>query len=204
MSSQRRKDGERGPPAYVQGKAAVPRVMPRQPDLLISAFFCWPTVGSGLAGLASIWSPRDKMDEEWHDVVGFTIKGRFHDTPERKHPRHRPSQLRTFQHVLSFVHQYRVHLLMKDHCRAANSCKVSLIVGAPRVACNGLCTAAKFHSADENPGCLLGCSERSDRLFTYPRVGSLWRLRYCKFNLRRSHQGHGLNFRKLMYGKSKL
>ena len=89
--------------------------------------------------------------------------------------------------VLGIVHQYRVHLLMKDHCRAANSCKASLIVGAPRVACNGLCTAAKFHSADENPGCLLGCSERSDRLFTYPRVWSLWRLRCYIFNLRRTH-----------------
>ena len=49
--------------------------------------------------------------------------------------------------VLGFVHQYRVHLLMKGFCRAANSCEASLIVGALRVACNGLCTAARFHSA---------------------------------------------------------
>ena len=47
--------------------------------------------------------------------------------------------------VLGFVHQYCVH--MKGFCRAANSCEASLIVGALRVACNGLCTAARFHSA---------------------------------------------------------
>ena len=54
--------------------------------------------------------------------------------------------------VLGFFHPYRVHLLMMGSCRTANSCKAGLIVGAPRVACNGLCTAARLHSTDENPG----------------------------------------------------
>ena len=44
--------------------------------------------------------------------------------------------------ALGFVRQHRVHSLMKDLCRAANSCKAGLITGALRVACNGLCTAA--------------------------------------------------------------
>ena len=39
-----------------------------------------------------------------------------------------------------------------------NSCKAGHVVGAPRIACHGLCTAARYHTADENPGCLLGCS----------------------------------------------
>ena len=58
--------------------------------------------------------------------------------------------------ALGFAHQHRVHLLVKGLCRRANSCKACLTVGALRVACNGLCTAARFRSADENPGCPLG------------------------------------------------
>ena len=49
--------------------------------------------------------------------------------------------------VLGFVNQHRVHLLMKELCRAANSCKP----GALRVACHDLRTAAKFHTVEENP-----------------------------------------------------
>ena len=44
--------------------------------------------------------------------------------------------------TLKFVRQHRVHSLLKDLWRAANSCKAGLITGALRVACNGLCTAA--------------------------------------------------------------
>ena len=67
--------------------------------------------------------------------------------------------------VLGFVKKYRVHLLMKElypsanSCkfgRTANLCKPGLIVGALRVACDGLCTVARFHNADEHPGCILG------------------------------------------------
>ena len=34
-----------------------------------------------------------------------------------------------------------------------------MVVGALRIACNGLCTAARFQTAKEDPGCLLGCHE---------------------------------------------
>ena len=145
-----------------------------------------------------------------------------------------------------FVDQHRVHSLLKGLCRTANSCKAGLIVGAPRIACNGLCTAARFHSADENPGCLLGCSEgldcsnhhnqcptlfrsflaiwlgtgecisptaifndllfkiaiRTDRLRIL--VPGLLHAFVTAFNLQRTHQGHGLNFRELMYGRIKM
>ena len=66
--------------------------------------------------------------------------------------------------ALGFVNQHRVHLLMKGLCRAANSCKPGLIVFALRVACNGLCTAARFHTVEENLGCTLKCSEDLDCL----------------------------------------
>ena len=64
--------------------------------------------------------------------------------------------------ALGFVLQYRVQYLVKCLCLTANSCKTGLLVGALRIACNGLCTAARFHSADDIPGCLLGCSEGLD------------------------------------------
>ena len=69
--------------------------------------------------------------------------------------------------VLGFVNQYRMHLLMKGLCRATISCKPGLVVGAVRVACNGLCTAARFHTVDEHPGCNLGCTEKPDCLRHY-------------------------------------
>ena len=83
--------------------------------------------------------------------------------------------------VLGFVNEYRVHLLMKGLCRAANSYKPGFFVGAVRVACNGLCTVARFHTVDEHPGCILGCPEKSDFLRHYnccpilfDHLNSLW------------------------------
>ena len=135
---------------------------------------------------------------------------------------------------------------MKGLCRTANSCKAGLTAGAVRLACNGLCTAARFRSADENPGCLLGCSEGLDclrhcnqcptlfhsLLAIWPGTGEcisptaifndlLFKIatgsdRLCilvsglldavvtAFNLRRTHQCHGLNFRELMCGRIKM
>ena len=69
--------------------------------------------------------------------------------------------------VLGFVNQHRVHSLMKGLCRTAKSCKPGLVVGALRIACNGLCTAARFHTAEDNPGCRLGCLEELDCLRHY-------------------------------------
>ena len=59
--------------------------------------------------------------------------------------------------VLGFDNQHRVHSLVKGLCRTANLCK-PVHCG---IACNGLCTAARFHTAETNPGCLLGCHEGS-------------------------------------------
>ena len=36
--------------------------------------------------------------------------------------------------------------------------------GVLRIACNGLCTAARFHTVEGNPGCLLGCHDVLDCL----------------------------------------
>ena len=47
--------------------------------------------------------------------------------------------------VLGFVSGHRIKSLMQAFCRTANSCRPGLIVGALRIACTGLCTAARFH-----------------------------------------------------------
>ena len=79
--------------------------------------------------------------------------------------------------VLGFVSQHRVHLLVKGPCRTANSCKPGLVV----IACNVLCTAARFHAAEDRPGCRLGCLEELDCLRHYnccpilfDHLNSLW------------------------------
>ena len=119
-------------------------------------------------------------------------------------------------------------------------------MGALRIACNGLCTAARFHTAEENPGCLLerhegldclrhcnqcltlfrsplafwpGTGEyisrtsisndflfkngtRSDRLCIL--VSGLLDAFFTAFKWQRTHKGHGLNFKELMYGRIKM
>ena len=75
--------------------------------------------------------------------------------------------------VLGFVNQHRVHSVEKGLRPTANSCKAGLFVGALRIACDGLCTAARFDTAEENPGCLLGCHEVFDCLRHYHRCHSL-------------------------------
>ena len=105
---------------------------------------------------------------------------------------------------------------------------------------------ARFHSAVENPGCLLGCNEGQDCLRHYNQFPTLFRTlltfwsgtgecipptaifndllvkfatrsdRLCilvsgllnafvtEFNLRRPHQGHGLDVHELMHGRIKM
>ena len=48
-----------------------------------------------------------------------------------------------------------VFSLMEGRCRATNSCKSGMVVGVFPIAYNGLDTAARIHTAEENPGCLL-------------------------------------------------
>ena len=64
--------------------------------------------------------------------------------------------------AIGFVNRHRVLSLVERLCRTTNSCKAGMVVGALRIAYNGLCTAARFHTAEENPGCLPGCHEVLD------------------------------------------
>ena len=41
------------------------------------------------------------------------------------------------------------------------------MVGTLCIACNGLCAVARFHTAEEHPGCLYGCLEELDCLRPY-------------------------------------
>ena len=45
--------------------------------------------------------------------------------------------------AIGFVNQHRV---VEGLCRAANSCKAGVVVGALRIACYRLCKAARFHT----------------------------------------------------------
>ena len=63
---------------------------------------------------------------------------------------------------------------MRGLCRTAHSCKPGFVVGALRIACNGLCTAAWFRTAKDNPGFCLGCFEEPDSLRYYNRCPNLF------------------------------
>ena len=63
---------------------------------------------------------------------------------------------------------------MEGFCRTANPCKAGLVVGALRIACNGLCTAARFHMAEENPGCFLRRHDGLDCIRHYYRCPALF------------------------------
>ena len=83
--------------------------------------------------------------------------------------------------VSGFVSQHRVHLLMQIVCLTSNSCRRGLIVGALRIACNGLYTAARLHNDEDDPGCRLGCTEEQDCLrhfnacpVRFDHLNSLW------------------------------
>ena len=77
--------------------------------------------------------------------------------------------------ALGVFSQHRVHSFMQRLCRTANTCKAGLIVGALRIACNGLCTAARFHSAGENSGCLFGWSGGLDCFWALHSMSYLFR-----------------------------
>ena len=63
---------------------------------------------------------------------------------------------------------------MNGHCRTASSRKAGLIVGGLRIACNGLCTAARSHTAEEIPGCLPGCHDGPACMRDYNRCPALF------------------------------
>ena len=126
--------------------------------------------------------------------------------------------------VLGFVNQHRVHLLMKGLCRTAKSCKPGLVVGALRIACNGLfdflrhyncCPILFYHLNSLWPGTnecisptaifndlLIKIAVRSDRLCIL--VSGLLDAFVTAFNLRRTHRGLGLNFKELLDGRIKM
>ena len=51
----------------------------------------------------------------------------------------------------------------------ADTFNACMIVGALRIVCNGLCTASRFHTAEENSGYLPGCHEGIDCIRHYNR-----------------------------------
>ena len=64
---------------------------------------------------------------------------------------------------------------MEGLCRTAKSCNAGLVVGALGIACYGLYTAARFHTAEENPGCLLMCHDGLDGIRHYNRCPAFFK-----------------------------
>ena len=78
--------------------------------------------------------------------------------------------------VLSTSTVFFLSLSLSHAClvSTADSCKAGMVVGALRIACNGPCTASRFQTAEENPGCLVGCHEGLDCIRHYNRCPTLF------------------------------
>ena len=137
-----------------------------------STAYCTATALQLVSGMDSLRSSRDLPFHKMQSGAATMLRqsGNILDIASNRSNR-----------ALGFVNQHRVHLLVKGLCRTANSCKGGLVVGALRIACNGLYTGVRFHTAEENPGCLLGCPEGLDCLRHYnccptslDHINSLW------------------------------
>ena len=63
---------------------------------------------------------------------------------------------------------------MEGLCRTANTCQGGLVLCALQLACDGLCTAASIHTAEEYRGCFLECHEGLDCTRHYNRCSALF------------------------------
>ena len=125
---------------------------------------------------SSWWSTSSPLAKAWLDEISMvTISGAAALLRQSENIHDIVSAICSRSNrVLGFVHQHRVHSLMKGLCRTAISCNAGLNVGTQRIACNGLCTAARFHTAEENPGCILDCHEGFDCSRHYNRCPTLF------------------------------
>ena len=63
-------------------------------------------------------------------------------------------------------------------CNAARASRPGLAVGILRVLCNGMCTAKRFHTNDEEQKCRIGCPAELDSLSHCNEVPSPLQLRH--------------------------
>ena len=75
--------------------------------------------------------------------------------------------------AIGFVNQHRV-LSLSLVAYVGQPTRVKLVWWWARIACNGLCTAARFHTAGGNTGCLLRCHEGLDCVRHYNQCHTLF------------------------------
>ena len=84
--------------------------------------------------------------------------------------------------ILGPISRYRVADILLHMKLASNASRPGLAVGMLRVLCNGMCTAQRIHSDEQEHTCHVGCPDRPDSLShcdecprLYDLLSSLWR-----------------------------
>ena len=65
------------------------------------------------------------------------------------------------------VSRFRIAQILPQMCHASRASRTRLTVGIPRILCNGLCTAQRFHVDGEGQMCRAGCPHEPGSLSHY-------------------------------------
>ena len=87
--------------------------------------------------------------------------------------------------VLGPISRHRVADVLRRMKKVSRASRPGLLVGFPRILCNGFCTAQRFHTAENDHTCRFGCPVEADSVTHYnmcPRLYniflSFWRYRW--------------------------
>ena len=68
--------------------------------------------------------------------------------------------------VLGPISRHRIADILPHMKRVSRASRPGLLVGFLRILCNGLCTAQRFHTAENDHACRIGCPDEPDSLTT--------------------------------------
>ena len=69
--------------------------------------------------------------------------------------------------VLGPISRHRIADILPHMKRVSRASRPGLLVGFLRILCNGLCTAQRFHTAEDDHTCRIGCPDAPDSLSHY-------------------------------------
>ena len=79
--------------------------------------------------------------------------------------------------VLGPISRHRIADILPHMKRVSRASRPGLLVGFLRILCNGLCTAQRFHTAENDHTCRIGCPDEPDSLSHYsecPRLHNIF------------------------------
>ena len=78
--------------------------------------------------------------------------------------------------VLGPISRHRIVDILPHMKKVSRACRPGLLVGFLRILCNGLCTARRFHTAEHDHTCCIGCPDEPDSLTHYNVCPRLYKI----------------------------